>query len=469
MAEASLSARVRTLDELPGPRGWPLMGNALQFKPSELHLAFERWQQQFGDFFCVRLGARPFVVISDPALITEILRARPERFSRGSLIEPVFTEMGLIGIFPAEGEDWRRQRRIWLQAFNAQHLKPFFDGLTEVTGRLLRRWQQSAQSGDVVDVQADLMRYTVDITTRFAFGTDTNTLEQKGDVIQQQLETIFPALYRRLVAPFPYWRYIKLPADRAVERAFSKLCDQVSQWIGEARQRMAANPELRSHPGNFLEAMVAARDEDGPGFSDIEVIGNTIGALLAGEDTTANTLAWMMYFIADHPDVQRALQQEADQVLGAAPLLREYADTQKLRYADAVASETLRLKPVAPFIGASCLEPVMLRDVALPAGTDVFLLMRVSAAQRVAAPDAFRPERWLTPDAADTAGLRNSMPFGNGARTCPGRNLALAEIKAVTAMLARNFELERVAGVVTEQMSFTMTPVNLKMRLKQRG
>ena len=114
-----------------------------------------------------------------------------------------------------------------------------------------------------------------------------------------------------------------------------------------------------------MESLLAARDEDNSRFSEDELYANTVTMLLAGEDTTANTIAWLMYFLVRNPTVQRKLQAEVDAVLGQAELLVDYNDARKLIYLEAVIHETMRLKPVAPLNGHQTLV-----DVGFGWGTD---------------------------------------------------------------------------------------------------
>src|SRR6185503_11346551 len=114
-----------------------------------------------------------------------------------------------------------------------------------------------------------------------------------------------------------------------------------------------------------------------------------------------------------------------------------------LEYLDAVANETMRLRPVAPFLGLEAVEDLVLGDLAIPKGTWLDLLTRLPAIdpKNFADPEAFRPERWLddrAPDAAHVASA--SIPFGSGPRICPGRTLALSEMRVVLATLVRNFD-----------------------------
>src|SRR5207253_2390495 len=126
--------------------------------------------------------------------------------------------------------------------FDPAHIKTYFPGLVRVTQRFARRWQRAAAAGTDIDLQADLMRYTVDVTTGLAFGEDLNTLESDEDVIQRHLDKIFPSLFKRLLAPFPYWRYVKLPADRVLDTHLAALQRAVDGFIGKARARLDADP-----------------------------------------------------------------------------------------------------------------------------------------------------------------------------------------------------------------------------------
>lgn len=459
----------RDFKDLPGPKGVPVLGNALQINSARIHRIIENWADEFGCPYAITLGNQKAVIMSDPKLIAEALRERPHRFRRFNSLEAIAEELGFMGLFSAEGETWKRHRRAWMQALSVHHVKPFFEQLTTITKRLQQRWEHAADTGESIDVQADLMRYTVDVTTLFAFGVDTNSLEQDGDVIQQHLGRVFHMLNRRIAAPFPYWRWVKMPLDRKLDKSLAVVREFVNHTIAEARQRIAANPELAAAPTNLLESLIVARDEDGSTFTDQEIAGNTITALLAGEDTTANTLAWMIHLLSAHPEEQASLQKAVDTVLGNADSWTDLDAVKQLSHIDAVMSETLRLKPVGPLIFLCAVEDTVLGDVKLKAGTNLILTMRTAALseEEFADPHSFKPNRWL--EEKSLFAIRPPMPFGGGPRMCPGRSLAQMEIKSVTSMLARNFTIEAVdSDAVKEQHSFTLMPANLRVRLHRR-
>ena len=153
---------LKGLRDLPGPRGLPLVGNAHEFRLSRLHLKLEEWAERYGPIYTFRIGPRRIVAVADRTAIQRILQQRPDGFRRSTRIQSVAEEMGLMGVFAAEGDDWRRQRRIVLSALNRAKLEGFFPGLAEIVNRLQRKWGRAADLGEPVDLCRDLMRFTVD-------------------------------------------------------------------------------------------------------------------------------------------------------------------------------------------------------------------------------------------------------------------------------------------------------------------
>lgn len=475
-APASMPSKqqtIRTLEDLPGPKGWPLVGNALQLDIKQLHVSLEKWHELYGPLYTIKIGPRPTLVIAEPELATEVLRNRPQLYRRLDTMETVIRELGIDGVFTAEGENWRRQRLLVMQALDTKHLRQFFPTLVKVTQRLKSHLAHAAQKREVVEVQKDLMRYTVDVTTNLAFGYDMNTLEQEEDPIQHHLEKIFPMLSKRIFAPFPYWRYLKLPADYVLDNALQEVRKCVEEFMTNTRANIANNPDLAEHPTNLLEAMLVAQDEEEQQFSNDEIYGNVFTMLLAGEDTTANTIAWMIYFMLDHPDVQSKMQEEADTILNGEELIVDFEQVRKFHYIDAVAHEAMRLKPVAPLLFFEANEDVDIGDLHVPKHTSIYLLNRPGVLQEqiFPQPTAFLPERWLSANREDASYRRKSfVPFGSGPRLCPGRSLALHEIRCAMAMLCRNFHVSKSdrPNQVSERFAFTMMPTDLFVQFSPR-
>ena len=469
--------RLRRYDELPGPRPYPVVGNALQLDSRTSHLQMQRWCDEYGPIYRLRIGPRRVMVIGDHALVARVLRDRPEGFRRTSALETIWTEMGMQpGLFAVNGEVWKRQRRMVMAGFDPAHVKRYFPALQQVAAALARRWQKAAQQGQTIDLQADLMRYTVDTIAGLAFGAEVNTLETEGNVLQHHLDKIFPALGRRLLSPLPIWRWWRSAADRELERGVAEVNKAVDGFIAQARARLVADPGRREHPENLLEAMLAAADEPGSGIDDKQVSGNVLTMLLAGEDTTANTIAWMIHLLWRHPAALQRAQAEVRAVV-ADPARPAWDEIAQLDFIEACAHETMRLKPVAPLLVLQALADTTLADVQVPKGMVVTTVMRRDSVsdEHVPRAAAFEPERWLAAGVGGAAALagsarRISMPFGAGPRICPGRYLALLEMKMAMATLLGRFELDSVdtpdGQIAREKLAFAMAPVGLTMRLR---
>lgn len=474
---------LRRLRDLPGPRPWPLVGNALQVRLHRMHQDLARWADEHGPLFKVQLGGFKLLVVSDAELIGQLLRARPDTFRRPSRLQAIIREMGIPdGVFVAEGSSWERQRRMVMASFAPQQVRSYFPALLGVAQRLEARWTAAAraqrQGGPAIDLQADLMRFTVDAIAGLAFGTEVNTLGSDGDVIQQHLDKIFPAIWRRSHAVLPYWQWLKLPADRALDESLKAVIEAIRQFMTQGRARLT-DPARRAAPPNMLEALLVAADQPGSGMSDDDVAGNVFTMLLAGEDTTATSLSWMLDLLWRHPQALRRARDEVDRVLGARASLRDWTpdDLAQLDWLEACIHESMRLKPVGPFNVVEALQDTVVGDVGVRRGTPVLLLMRHDTVREevFARADEFLPQRWL-PEGRDLApahARKLSMPFGSGPRICPGRFLALLEIKLAAAMLLSQFDILSIGtpeGTPPEEhMALTMVPLGLQMRLQPRS
>jgi len=452
------------MDHLPGPTGLPLLGN-VGIDTAHFHQKLEEWAREYGPVYRMRLMERRFIVTSRRADIAQILHDRPDQWRRSRRVASILEEAAAVGVFAAEGEEWRRQRKLVMHALTPEVINRFHPTLSAMSERLRLRWLGAAAVGQPPRLLRDLKAFALDVAIGMAMGQDQDMVQHEDNPLQQDIEFVFTQVARRLVAPVAYWRKVKLPADRATEAAGLRIRDTVDGFVADARARMAANPALYDKPGNLLEAMLAAADMPGSGINDETVRANAIIMVFAGEDTTANTIAWLLYLLSRNPQAAARLAEEADATCGAS----------QMPYLDACVQESMRLKPVAPILGAEAVQDVALDGVRVPAGTVAFMLLRHSFAREVPLPDGaeFRPERWLDPAMKEMLEdpARKMVPFGGGPRFCPGRYLAMSEIRTLMSMVARSFNIEAAPGAppVEEVFTVTMTPSALPVLLRPRA
>lgn len=474
MGEAHLEYS-RKIADLPGPKPLLVLGNLLQLGGRQLHLTLEKWIRQYGLAFRFSIYDTPVLMISDHTLVARILRDRPGLFRRSQGGVEIMKELRIAGVFTAEGDDWRNQRKLIMRSLNAEVVRNYFPKMVRLTERMLERWKRQLQSGGQVDLHRDLKAMALDTIVGIAMGYDLDALNNDGNQLQRDIDNIFLALGRRSAALFPLWRHLKLPVERAADASAAGVEKRVGEFIRDTRARMALDPQLRNKPGNMLEAMIAASEDADSNFTDQELIGNAITSVVGGEDTTANSIAWMVNQLAVNPEAAAALTAEVDAILGNEAVMGDWDRMGRFPYLEAAHNESQRLRSVAPMTAVVSNEDCVVGDIFVPKNTPIFLSTIAAGLDEAKFPqrDAFQPERWLPegkPEDWDDP-IRKLFPFGGGSRLCPGRFLALTEIKMVVSMLMHNFELvpDHEAPPIKQIMNFFMVPSSVPVRLRLRA
>jgi cytochrome P450 len=472
LSAATDTLRPRALRDLPSPSGLPILGHLTRLDPLRAHTQFEQWARELGTPYRIHMAGMPIVIWDDVEVFQQILRERPQRWRRGGRIRPVAREMGFDGVFAAEGDDWAPQRRLVMQALNPAYLRGFFPTLQAITARLHRRWLAAADEGRVVEMTEDLMRYTVDVTSALAFGEDPNTLDNEGDSIQRNLAAVFPMFMKRVMTPISHWRWFKLPADLRLDRDLAAVQAYIAALIARTRERMRADGA--DAPRNLLESFLQQRDAPGSAITDDMVSANVLTLLLAGEDTTAHSLAWTLPYLSAEPAWQDKLHNEACAALGDDAVCPGAQALRGLDLCEAAVTEAQRLRPVVAIQSFEALQDTVIGGVAMPRDVKIFFINRPALMdeRHFHEPRRYDPERWLRGREAQHGAHepRAFLQFGAGPRVCPGRHLAGVEMRLVMSMLMREFEVElAIEGARIEEISaFTVAPSRMPLRLRRR-
>lgn len=465
----------RTVEDLPGPKGLPVLGNQLQMRGSQWHVTLANYIREFGPIYRLNAFGIPIVVISDRAAISSLLKDRPESFERSRGLRVRMNELKVGGVFTAEGEDWRKQRKLVTGGLSVEVIRNFFPTMGNMTERMLQRWKTTLASGKQVDLRRDLKALALDIIVGIAMGYDLNVVEDDSHPLQHDLDSLMRRLASRGTSLYPYWRRFRLPVDRAADQSAHDVEQTVLRLIRDTRERMQQQPQLREDPTNMLEAMIVASEDPESDFTDQDLVSNAIASVVGGIDTTANSIAWMINLLAQNPGAANKLTAEVDAVLGDARLSREWEQMKQFPYLDAAHNETQRLRSSTPFLGLLSKADCVVADTFIPKGMVIFMPTTFGDGLDDAhfpQHELFQPERWIfehKPQPEDDPS-RKVFPFGGGQRLCPGRFLALIEVKVVVSMIMRNFELEfdTKAPPVQQVMTFFMGPSAVPVRLKLR-
>ncbi len=457
-----------TIKDLKSPKGTFLLGHLLQFNTYNKHQVLERWVEESGHLFKIHFIGKEFIVSANPNLNNKILRARPETFKRFSKIDEILKEMGINGVFNAEGMTWKRHRKPVTEALNLKNIKAYYPIISEKTENILKKFKNYvANNKQTINVQKEFMAYTIDITTEVAFGYKLNTINNNVNSFQKHLEVIFPKINSRVTAPIPIWRYFKSKSDKTLEVALKGIKTIIYDVIAQAKKRIEANPQLREHPTNFLETLLV--DDTNTKLSDDEIYGNIFTMLLAGEDTTSNSLSWTLFYLAQHPEIVKKIRQEAIAIYKDESVLKNYKNSELLKYTNAVIQESLRLKPTTPQLYLESNTDTIIDNFSIPKGTCIILQNKVAQTKDdyFSEANTFIPERWLK----NGCPLHNNhtpnivRTFGGGSRYCPGMHLAKSEMVTLISTLCKhfNFKLESKPETIKERFEFTMYPENLEI------
>lgn len=397
---------------------------------------------RYGDIVGIRVVNFRNIFINHPDLIEEVLVTHPRRYIKGRVLRAnrhVFGE----GLLTSEGDFWLRQRRLAQPAFHRAQIASYAATMVEYTRRMLESWS----GGEERDAHREMMRLTLQIVGKTLFDADVaGDAQDVGKSLELLLE--LGANFRRTLF-VPHW--LPTPTNLRIKREIAYIESILYRIIAERR---ASGRDT----GDLLSMFLHAQDEDGSRMTDKQLRDETITLFLAGHETTASTLSWTWWLLAQNPAAEAKLHDELDSVLGGrAPSLDDLA---KLPYTANVITESLRLYPAAWGLARIAIEDHEL------AGYRVRKGMGVAMAQWVVhrdprwyeSPEVFRPERWEN-DLMKKLPRFAYFPFGGGPRQCIGNSFAVMEASLILTTIAQRFRLRIVPNhPVVPLASITLRP-----------
>ena len=439
---------------LPGPKGGFYFGSGVDFRRDQLGF-YESCAREYGDLAATRMGPFRVLLIYHPDAIEELLVTRNRDFVKSPgvrLLRPLLGD----GLLLSEGDTWLRQRRLVQPAFHRQRVAGYGEVMTAFAERHVADWKD----GDVIEVHAEMMALTQAIVAKTLFDADVSGDAHEAGQAAKVLAEDFGARLQsfRLL---PYW--VPTPGNLRARRAVRRLDALVHRIIAERR----ASDEDR---GDLLSMLVSAQDaDDGTRMTARQLRDEVMTIFMAGHETTAVALSWTWYLLGQHPDVDARLADELRSVLGGrAPSV---ADLPRLKYAEMVVTESMRLYPPAYAIGRQAVKATEIAGHSIAPG-DIFVAPTwvVHRDRRwFEEPEAFRPERWAG-DLARRLPRYAYFPFGGGPRQCIGNGFAQMEAVLLLAAIAQRFRLTPVPGQrITPTPYITLRPEpGIRLRVAHR-
>lgn len=395
-----------------------------------------RCAREFGEIVPLRLEGELFCLLTNPNHITEVLKdrwlfvkAKDLRILRGLLGN---------GLITSEGDFWQRQRRLTQPIFHQQRINGYGAVMVDYTKRMLRTWHE----GKVVNVHDEMMRLTLDIVMKTIFNQDVTDGQASHVAHALDVAMNWFAMQGETNSDF----------DRRYQDAISLLDETVYTIIHQRRLSQSEGDDLL---GMLMQVQDA---DDGSRMSDRQLRDEVASLMLAGHETTANTLSWTWMLLANYSQVYDKLSQELKTVLnGRTPAI---ADLPQLPYTGMVIKEAMRLYPPVTDVSREATRDCEIGGYKIPKGCTLIASQWVMHRdpRYFNEPEVFNPERW-TNDLEKRLPRGVYFPFGDGPRICIGKSFAEMEAVLILATITQAFQLELAPDQTIElQPSITLRP-----------
>jgi cytochrome P450 family 135 len=373
-------------------------------------------RRRYGKVFTIRAAmAPPMVYVSDPAEIKKVFAGDPSIFHAGEANAMLGGLLGDTSVLVIDDDVHRERRRLMLPPFHRDAVARQAGLMAEIAATNIAGWSV----GRPFAVAPKMSEITLEVILRTVIGaSDPARLAALRAVMPKLLNVGLwasfaiarPELQRRRL-----WRALRDRMQEADRLLYAEIAER------------RADPNLAERT-DVLAMLVRATEEDGRALSDRELRDQLMTLLVAGHDTTATGLSWTLERLTRHPTILDKAVQAADA-----------EDSAGDEYLDAVAKETLRIRPVVFDVGRALKEPVELAGYQLPAGVMVVPAIGLVHSDSQVYPDAER----FDPDRMVGANLRPTtwFPFGGGNRRCLGATFAMVEMRVVLREVLRRVEL----------------------------
>ena len=376
----------------------------------------EGLQSEYGDMVSMtRPNGRLAYFVNDPVEVRRILVRRHAKYHKGPGFERVKMLLG-NGLIVSDGDVWRRSRTMIQPAFSRQNVHRLMTVMVECCDRRAVHWADLAARSEPLNITSETSDFALELILVSIFGND---YERR---ILTQGENPFAFLSR------------DSKRDLGVVLKVRKLRDLLLSIIAERR---AGHDE---QVFDFLSMYMAATDKQGNAFSDAELLDELMTLIVAGFETSANTLNWVWYLIARHPDVEATLIEEAQRVLPNVSAVSDEA-LNAMTFTQQTLEEVLRLYPPVWLFTRRAHADDELDDYDVPPGTDIYLSPYVlhRTERYWPDPERFEPTRFATPNAARKE--QPYFPFSLGPRRCLGEYFSFLEMKVHLGLLLPRFRL----------------------------
>ena len=411
---------------LPGPTQWD-MARRFGAISSDPLTFLEQTQSLYGDLVALPVPGAPTLLLCDPGAVRHVLQGNGRNWSKATRQYFALATVTGPGLLAVSDDRWLGRRRVAAPAFHHSRMAAIRASVAEAARTVVDSWAGLATGGEIVDVHGLSMQIALDVVGRTLFDRDLADLT--ADLVRATDEAAELVVAQGRSLPWPSW--VHTSVNRRLRVSVAALDNICRQLVTDRRARGVSERDT-----DLLGLLVAAD------LPDDAIRDELVTAVVAGHETVASALTWTLMLLAEHPEAQRRLREEA-RTAGEWTQPRRPG---QLAWTRAVVDESLRLFPPGWVLSRRSAQADSIGGRAVPAGTlaiiSPWLLHR--DARSWPHPNDFRPERFL-PETA-TRARADYVPFGLGGRLCIGRDFALVELTILLVELLRDYVVELPSG-----------------------
>lgn len=443
----------------PGPRDYFFGMQTMSKMKADVVGFYTQLQREYGDTVSFQTGPYRLFVFFHPEQVYDVLVKHAKSLIRMPRIMQTFAQWNGNSILIAEGKEWISQRRLVQQAFQPKRIEGYAAAIIHAAEALANDWKNEISNNGAVevDVRTAMRSLSLSIICRTMFDSDVS---QESAEISEAVEVLSDIAFDEMQAVIRLPMWIPTSTNRKKRKAIETLDRVVWKFIRDRRQ------EGEDH-GDLLSILLSAVDDESGGakLNDQQVRDEAMTLMLAGHDTTAAALEWLMFVFGRYPEVAQRCREEADSFANDQLVLAD------LSMLNATVKETLRLFP--PAFAVFTRQPASDLEIGgyqVPKGSMIALSSFVTQRDErwFDDPTKFRPERFLGSNEANIP-KGAYFPFGLGPRVCVGQSFAMKEIELVAAILLRSFEFDLMPQSNDPMPSVKMalrpsTPIKIRLR-----
>lgn len=450
----------KSVPPFPKEKHW-LFGSAYLIR-KDTHIQVANLIAKYGNIFSLSFPLARIVVVATPEYAKYVLLDNNKNY-RKSLAYDMIRELLGNGLLTSEGDFWKKQRRLVQPAFHKQKLADLTAMMVNRTAKEVDKLKAKAECGEYYDVLTQMTALTLDIISEAIFSNGID--DAKADLISRQITMLNEAAKEKLDQPIRLPNWLPTPFNLRQKKAIETMDSVIYDIIDQRRKSKESKSDL-------LSMLLDARDEDtGEVMDNLQLRDEIMTIFVAGNETTANAMAWTLYLLSQNSEVEEKMIREIDEKLDAGVEL-DFENVMKFQYVRQVIDESMRLFPPAWTVGRRANEDDEIGGYRIIKDTNILIPIWYfhHSEKYWDEPLKFKPERFA-PEKRNSIDRFVYFPFGGGPRLCIGNNFALLEMQIILIQLYRNFKFRLKDDFqVKPHALITLRPENgMMMKAEKRG